>query len=121
VTTLKIEKGVPVPPVAVRVGGNEKLLQEMEIGDSVFFDKPIAARATRLYRVAKRMGLKIVLRKEPHGTRVWMMGPMDTSNAPVANTGKAPTKATGKRARRRNEPLIIEKAHGRSTGHSVRV
>jgi hypothetical protein len=68
---LKIEHGVPIPPVATRQGANIRLLQSMKPGDSVFFDKPIEYKAVRLYRVAKKTGIKIVIRKEAHGMRVW--------------------------------------------------
>jgi len=68
-----IEKGVPVPPVTTRQGHNIALLKAMQPGDSVYFDAPIAKHAPRFYRVAKRLGIKIMVRKDAAGMRLWRL------------------------------------------------
>jgi hypothetical protein len=96
VAQLKIEHGVPIPPISTRQGNNIRLLQAMKPGDSVFFDKPIEKKAVRLYRVAKKMGIKIAIRKEAGGSRVWRMSgdqptvTVQTRPAATRRSGKAP-------------------------------
>ena len=76
---LTVEKGVPIPPVLVKQGANIALLTGMEVGDSVWWDLAEAKRAMRFYRVAKKLGLKILIRKvdenDPQGpgVRMWRM------------------------------------------------
>ena len=79
---LKIQKNVPVPPVTQRVGHNKALLMQMKPGDSVYFDAPIASHALRFYRVAKKMGIKIVIRKDAGGMRMWRVAEEDTDHPP---------------------------------------
>jgi hypothetical protein len=68
---LKIDKGVPIPTSTVRQGVNVSFLKSMEPGDSVFFDKDNIKKATRFYRVAKRLEIKIIIRREGDGMRMW--------------------------------------------------
>jgi hypothetical protein len=68
---LKIEKGIPIPTTTARKGNNVEQLKAMEPGDSVYFDAPIKKKATRFYRVAKRLGVKVIIRVEGEGMRMW--------------------------------------------------
>lgn len=72
---LVIQHGVPIPEGQERSGSNMELLRKMDIGDSVFFDAPIAKNATRFYRVAKKLGIHILIRKEGAGQRMWRVAP----------------------------------------------
>ena len=69
-----IEKGIPVPTTTARKGNNIELLNTMEPGDSVFFDAPIKKKATRFYRTAKHLGIKVIIRKDGEGMRMWKLG-----------------------------------------------
>jgi len=79
---LKIEKGIPIPTTTARKGNNVEQLKAMEPGDSVYFDAPIKKKATRFYRVAKRLGIKVVIRVEGDGMRMWRAA--DTPEATTA-------------------------------------
>jgi hypothetical protein len=71
---LTIEKGIPIPSTKERKGENVELLRSMKPGDSVFFDAPIIKKATRFYRVAKKLGVAVVIRREGAGMRLWLVG-----------------------------------------------
>jgi len=68
---LKIEKGIPVKKFYEK--GMTALLGKMEVGDSVFFDGQIDTThmRNRSYGIAKRLGMKIVVRKVEGGSRLW--------------------------------------------------
>jgi hypothetical protein len=72
----EIEKGIPIPPTTVRTGSNINFLKSMVPGDSYFFKKEDVKKATRFYRVAKRLGIGIIIRKfidpkKGEGLRMW--------------------------------------------------
>jgi hypothetical protein len=102
---LKIEHNVPIPPPVTRVGGNIRLLQSMKPGDSVFFDAPVAGKAVRFYRVAKSLGVTILLRKERGGVRLWLV-----SNEPAPEQQRAPRNAA---PRQRSTERKSPKAHAK--------
>jgi hypothetical protein len=79
---LKVEKGVPLPAPTARQGSNIALLKSMQVGDSVFFDDPVATKAQRFYRVAQKLGIKIVIRNVDGGKRLWRTA--DTRETPDA-------------------------------------
>lgn len=71
---LTIEKDIPIPSTKERKGENVELLRMMKPGDSVFFDAPIIKKATRFYRVAKKLGVAVIIRREGLGMRMWLVG-----------------------------------------------
>jgi len=71
---LTIEKGIPIPSTKERKGENVELLRSMKPGDSVFFDAPIVKKATRFYRVAKKLNVNVIIRREGLGMRLWLVG-----------------------------------------------
>lgn len=68
---LAIEDGIPIPPATTRQGSNITLLKSMKPGQSVFFGAADVKKATRFYRVAKKIGVPIVIRKVEGGMRMW--------------------------------------------------
>jgi hypothetical protein len=98
---LKIEKNIPVPTSSARKGHNIELLRQMQPGDSVFFDAPILKKATRFYRVAKQLKVKVIIRKEGNGMRMWRM-PDDYEGASTAPVSKPHNSASSKAAKKRS-------------------
>jgi hypothetical protein len=98
---LQIEHGIPIPTATVRQGGNVTLLKQMSVGDSIYFEPKIAKKATRFYRVAKKLGYKIVIRRdEQGGMRLWRVtGEGLVSVPPTQDPPKKLTKVEQKRAR----------------------
>lgn len=78
-----VEKGVPIPPIVTKPGANVSLLSEMEPGDSRWWPLTDAKRVMRFYRVAKKMNIKILMRKvgedDPQGpgVRMWRIAQDD--------------------------------------------
>lgn len=70
------DKGVPVPTAVERVGVNIEMLKAMEPGESKWWSEEEAKKAARFYRVAKRLGIPILIRKvgakDPRGVGVRM-------------------------------------------------
>lgn len=67
---LKIEKGVPIK--AFRFSQNTELLKKMEIGDSIFFKEDNSSNIRNsFYSIAKRVGIKILVRRVEGGCRLW--------------------------------------------------
>lgn len=64
---IQVEKGVQLP----QNKGLKYPFRNMEIGDSIFINKPRGYVATMAYSVAKRIGIKVSTREENGGTRVW--------------------------------------------------
>ena len=67
---VKIEKGIPIPS-RVKFGENRKLLESMEVGDSVFFNLKRDTIWARYYNPALRLGIEITVRKDGEGCRMW--------------------------------------------------
>lgn len=65
-----IEKGIPVP--TTNYGKNREILKKLEVGDSIYFAEDGARVTNGYYNVAKRLGIKIVVRKQSDGgCRLW--------------------------------------------------
>jgi hypothetical protein len=75
--TYDFDKAVPIPTAVERVGVNIELLKAMEPGDSQWWSEDEAKKAARFYRVAKKLGIPILIRKvgdkDPRGpgVRMW--------------------------------------------------
>src|SRR5271166_6529975 len=71
----QIEDGVPIPETTTRQGSNIVLLKSMKPGQSVFFGGADMKKATRFYRVAKKLGIPIEVHKVEEkgvvGQRMW--------------------------------------------------
>ena len=100
---LTIEKGIPIPATTARKGNNIELLRSMAPGDSVFFDAPIIKKATRFYRVAKHLGVKVLIRREGTGMRMWRMADETYGTAGAVDPARV-TKVA------RKKPLVIKRA-----------
>jgi hypothetical protein len=63
----KIDKNIPSPPERTA------MLRRMEPGDSVYVPgvKDATAAYARYFNPAKRIGIKIKIRKEADGVRIW--------------------------------------------------
>ena len=69
--TVKIDKGIPVPP-----RGNNRSTkypyQQLEIGDSFYVKGKTAAKfSASAYTQARKHGIKLTVRNEKDGVRVW--------------------------------------------------
>ena len=63
---IKIENGVPLPPIHRGRGEIINALRKMDIGDSFY-----TAKAWSMYNVAARAGITITVRREGKGFRIW--------------------------------------------------
>jgi hypothetical protein len=68
---VKIEKNIPVPKAYFKTTERIQLLQKMEVGDSVLVDTYPEAARQLYFNPAKRLGMHIIVRKTPDGTRMW--------------------------------------------------
>lgn len=69
--TIKVEKGIPIPPK-----GNNKASKYpyalLEVGDSFFVkDKNATKFSASAYIQARKLGIKITVRNDKGGVRVW--------------------------------------------------
>jgi hypothetical protein len=65
----KIEKNIPIPPRSAGNGSVQKIIQLMQVGDSVLVDK---SKVAYFYVLGKKHNKKMVARKvEPKKLRVW--------------------------------------------------
>jgi hypothetical protein len=75
--TYDFDKEVPIPTTVERVGVNIEMLKAMEPGDSKWWSEADAKKAARFYRVAKKLGIPILIRKvgaadkRGPGVRMW--------------------------------------------------
>jgi len=75
--TYEFDKAVPIPTSVERLGVNIEMLRAMQPGESKWWDETEAKKAARFYRVAKKQGIPIVIRKvgktDPRGpgVRMW--------------------------------------------------
>lgn len=108
-----VEKGVPVPPVTTRQGHNIALLKALMPGESIYFDAPIADRAVRFYRVAKRLGVRVMIRKDAGGMRLWRLPDEAEEKGPRrrATDGKKIIKAIA--ANSKGRPMFTAKGHAK--------
>lgn len=104
---MKIEKGVPIPATTARSGDNMDLLRSMEVGDSVYFDAPIAHKATRFYRVAKKLNVSVLIRKDGEGMRLWRTAGSEAARVKVDPVAKA--KPVAKAPAKKVEPKAAAK------------
>jgi hypothetical protein len=98
--TFEFDKGVTIPTSFERGGVNMDMLKAMAIGDSVWWPASDYKKATRFYRVAKRLGIPIVVRKvgatdtRGAGVRMWRVEAKDATPDAIANSeAKALAKA----------------------------
>jgi len=68
---LVIEDGIPIPETTARQGKNIAFLKQMKPGQSTFFGPGDMKMANRFYRVAKKQGISIVIKKVEGGMRMW--------------------------------------------------
>lgn len=66
--TVKIEKRVPVPPTG-RTTGLTDALKKMAVGDSFILPTGITPYSPHAY--AKSVGVKVTVKKQKRGYRVW--------------------------------------------------
>lgn len=109
------DKSIPIPTTTVRQGVNITLLKAMSPGDSKWWPVADQKKATRFYRVAKRLGVPIVIRKvdenDPKGAgvRMWRVDGEGKGADPIAaaaaaaapKTRKAPAKKAAKVAKKK--------------------
>lgn len=116
-SVFKIEKGIPMPPATLRQGSNIQLLRTMEPGESVFFDAPIVAKAVRFYRVAKKLGVTIAIRKESEGVRMWKLdaGPARVNPAVAKQVASAVVARASSAAKARTKGKAKARTKGRVT------
>jgi hypothetical protein len=70
----KIDKNIPLPetPTRATAAENYKTLLAMEAGDSIFFPHLKNLQVSnRFYNVARRRGMKITVKEEGDGARMW--------------------------------------------------
>jgi hypothetical protein len=68
----QIDKGIPVP--TNNYGKNRELLKQLEVGDSIYFAEDNQSILSCYYNVAKRLGIKITIRRQPEGgCRLWRL------------------------------------------------
>lgn len=65
---IKIDKGVPMPPVTRNRPLTDHPLDRMKVGDSFFLPTRTPGA---LHYAAKRRGIKLSARREGEGVRVW--------------------------------------------------
>lgn len=78
--SLEIRDDIPIPTaLPPKSGKNMDLLRSMKPGDSIHWQLKDEERAGRFYRVAKRMGIRIMIRRvngddpEGVGVRMWRL------------------------------------------------
>ena len=66
---MKIEKGIPIPSVNKQRSKWWPITNEMQVGDSVFFENSVDAERLRCHMKVNK--IPYTLRKIEGGTRVW--------------------------------------------------
>ena len=110
----EFDKDVPIPTSTARSGINIEMLKAMEPGESRWWPVEELPKATRFYRVAKKLDMSIVVRKvgstDPRGpgVRLWrvtekpargtVVDPIAAAAAKAAPKKKAPKKKAPKTA-----------------------
>jgi hypothetical protein len=75
--TYVFDEGVPIPTTTVRQGSNIELLKAMKVGQSYWWPIEEQKKATRFYRVAKKLAIGVIIRKvdasdkKGPGVRMW--------------------------------------------------
>jgi hypothetical protein len=110
-TTHEFDKGVEIPTASTRTGVNVDLLRAMPVGTSKWFSSKEQKRATRFYRVAKKLGIVILIRKvgkdDPRGAgvRMWRTdATRDAAHDPIAAAEKKAVKRTAKKPAAKPKP-----------------
>ena len=68
----QIDKGIPIPQQ--NYGKNRELLKQLEVGDSIYFAQDNQRILNGYYNVAKRLSIKISIRKQSEGgCRLWRL------------------------------------------------
>ena len=69
--TVKIDKGIPVPPRGSN-RASKYPYDKLEIGDSFFVKGKNATKfSASAYTQARKLGIKLTVRNEKDGVRVW--------------------------------------------------
>ena len=106
-SSYEFEKGVEIPAAAARSGVNIDLLRAMPVGVSIWFSTKDAKKVTRFYRVAKKLGVTILIRKvgreDPKGSgvRMWKMAGSKKALDPIAAAERAARPARAKAKKRK--------------------
>ena len=80
---MKIEKNIPVPRQWAM--GLTAAMSRLEVGDSLHYEGPLSSPQV----VARRLGIKVVVRSEKNGCRVWRVaGEKAENSARVRRGGK---------------------------------
>lgn len=66
----KIEKGIPIPE-HYYVKGTSAVLKEMQVGDSILLEDGSITVRNRWYQAALREGVRVTIRKQEGGSRLW--------------------------------------------------
>lgn len=71
-STFKVEKGIPIPPPRKNPGGSKyNFITSLEVGDSFTVPLSPATAHSVISKYSKRFGVKMTVRKESSGCRVW--------------------------------------------------
>jgi hypothetical protein len=69
--TIKVEKGIPIPARGSNRGSTYPYKQ-LEVGDSFYVKGKTAAKfSASAYNQARKAGIKVTVRNEKDGVRVW--------------------------------------------------
>jgi hypothetical protein len=116
-TQYEFDKGVDIPTASSRTGVNVDLLRAMPAGTSKWFSTKEVKRATRFYRVAKKLGIVILIRKvgkeDPRGAgvRMWRTdATRDAAHDPIAAAERKAVKRPAKKAAKKPVPKAKKKA-----------
>jgi hypothetical protein len=108
----EFDSDVPVPTTTVRLGSNIELLKGMTVGQSKWWPLEDMKKATRFYRVAKKLKLGIMVRKvdaeDPRGEGVRMWRIDKTETDPIAAAAAAA--AALQPAKPRTKPAVKKAA-----------
>jgi hypothetical protein len=111
----EFDKGIDIPATSARTGVNVDLLRAMPVGTSKWFSPKEVKKATRFYRVAKKLGMTILIRKvtkeDPRGAgvRMWRTEGRVALD-PIAAAEKKATKRSAPKAKAKAKPKAKKKA-----------
>jgi hypothetical protein len=111
----EFDKGIAIPTTTARQGVNMDMLRAMPVGTSKWFSPKEQKRATRFYRVAKKLGITIVIRKvdktDPRGAgvRMWRVDAKPALD-PIAAAEKAARSKKKAAPKKAPGPLVATEA-----------
>jgi hypothetical protein len=123
----EFDKAIPIPTSVERVGVNIELLRAMQPGESQWWSEADAKKAARFYRVAKKLGVPIVIRKvgktDPRGAgvRMWRRegGPAVVPMDPLVAAAEAAARKAKKPAAKKpaaKKAIKTKRAAGTNSG-----